>query len=418
MIATETNPNPQPRLTWRNVALAAGAAAALAGAFAAFAHSPNSPGGFALLEARQLYSAGRPPDVSVPPLVIMLLQPLSRLPLAAAQALLAMLLFALGVLGLALSSSLLADPPSRHPRRTFLLAALLLALPLAAAAVAGEITVLPAFLLIATWALVERNDEWFAGAALGLGAALLPALALAALFYAIKRRWRVVLTATAGFVLFALLLPLPAFGWRDGTVQLREHYAQQQQQIQHYFTGPTSDAPAAHRGLRDLVGAASPATNPPAQSPPTATPRVIIRGTLVTLVLFLTLTIACLSVVPWPPPSAAGIRAVQAQAGAVLVALGLLAPAITPATLVFATWGVAWFAEQRLAWPKPLGLRRALYNTLLALWLVCGVAVALNLRLPAAGAVVLAATWAALIAAGYARPRQGEGMIATATPST
>jgi hypothetical protein len=106
-----------------------------------------------------------------------------------------------------------------------LILALVLALPYIHSGVTlGTVGLLLLFLIVATWFLVQRGHEWIAGLTLGLATLikLLPLVLM--LFFLIRGRWRVTLSAAATALALGVGSSLATLGVEQSVAQHREFF--------------------------------------------------------------------------------------------------------------------------------------------------------------------------------------------------
>jgi hypothetical protein len=304
------------------------------------------------------------------PFFTIFMLPWGFLPLRVAAVAFVLLSLALFALAAYLTELLLHGSAGRTPRPAFL-AAIGLALPYVyACAVVGNLGLLLAFLVVATWFLVERGREWQAGVTLGLATVvkLLPGLLL--LFFLLQRRWRVAAGAVATIVVLGLGLPLASLSPSQTWTEHRDFYRRAVQQHSALVT-LTADKPIkAHYGnvalpmvirrLLSPVNAASEGSGGPlyvnlAQVPP---------GGRVTVYAGVLLALGLVSVVVtwrgprrWHEVSVNEVFTLRAQFGVWCCLMLLLSPLVWTHYLPLVYWPLAVATDSVLSNPRPVPLR-------------------------------------------------------------
>jgi hypothetical protein len=158
------------------------------------------------------------------PFFTILMTPWSLLPLQVAIVLFTALSLGLFALTVVLVETLLNGGLGPGPRKATLAAIGLMLAYVHSCGVLGQLGLLILFLVITTWFLVERGQEWTAGLALGLATLikLLPAVLI--VFFLLKGRWRVVAGALGLLVVLGFGSPLAAIGWKRTVVQHHAFY--------------------------------------------------------------------------------------------------------------------------------------------------------------------------------------------------
>ena len=122
--------------------------------------------------------------------------------------------------------ALLDSPERKFPLWGKALAVLLALRPIEGDLVHGNVNLLILFLVVATlFAFCQRRDA-LAGLLLSLGIAckLTPALFLPYLIW--KRAWKTLIAASAGLIVFVLVIPAIAFGWSNNLDYLQSWHRQ------------------------------------------------------------------------------------------------------------------------------------------------------------------------------------------------
>lgn len=322
------------------------------------------------------------------PFFTIFMMPWGLLPLRVAAV--AFVALSLGLFGLTayIVERMMAEPLGPRPRRALLLA-LGLALPYVyACAVVGNVGLLLLFLVVAAWYLVEREQEWAAGAALGLAALikLLPALLI--VFFLLRGRWRVVAGSAAVMIVLGLGLPLAALGPTE-TLRLHRVFYEEAMQGHSAYQTITSEHPRkAHYNNKALPLVVRRLLSPINASGDaderfyvniTTMPRAAIlmayAGLLAALVIT-SLGIVLLAPQPWPPTNADQLRSVRAQFGAWCALMLLASPLVWTHYLVLAYWPLALLADRAERTARARGVPCRLSMGVLLLWLVGAVLLA------------------------------------------
>lgn len=352
------------------------------------------------------------------PFFTVFMLPWSFLPLPVAAVGFSLLSLGLTIMMLLLAENLLADGLPARPRGVFLLAVALM-LPYAhACLVVGNLGLLLAFLLVATWFLVERGREWEAGVALGLAALikLLPALVI--VYFVLKRRWRVVFTAIGVTVVLGIALPLAAIGPQATWTQHVAFFERAVSGHSAYRTIMTEKPIKAKYSnnalpivLRRLM---SPVNARPGDDARAVyvnlvdAPQGLIvatYGVLIAVIVGTTLAGSLRGSRQWPPRSIAAGRALRGQYGVWTCLTLLAAPLLWTHYLPLAYWGLAVLADQ--AERDRRARRRGwwLVAAALAGWLGGVVALAFpSARAAGAQLASVLLLWLVLLRTGWYRP--------------
>jgi hypothetical protein len=344
--------------------------------------------------------------------------PWSLLPLPVAGVLFTLLSVGLFAVAVVLAENLLADGLPARPRGP-LLAALLLALPYVhACAVVGNVGLLLAFLIVAAWFLVERQQEWAAGAALGLATLikLLPGVLI--IFFLLKRRWRVAGGAAIVTVVLGVGMPLASLG-PERTWQQHAAFFQRAAQGNSAIAAITSEPPFKRtysnnalpivlRRLLSPVDAAKETTTQPLRVNVADAPAGVILGVyiaLVALLLAATVVPTLLKSPAWPPPDVLAGRSLRAQYGMWCALMLLAAPLVWTHYLPLLYWPLAILIDRVARWRKVANKWDLASATALTVWF----AAIILLAWPAARAggvqlLAIIALWLATVRATL-RPR-------------
>jgi len=296
--------------------------------------------------------------------------PWGFLPLRVAAVLFVLLSLALFALAAYLTELLLHGGITRTPGRAFL-AAVGLALPYVyACAVVGNLGLLLAFLIIATWFLVERGREWPAGMALGLATVvkLLPGLLI--LFFVLKRRWRVVGGAVATVLVLGLGLPLASLAPRQTWAEHRDFYRRAVQQHSALATLTVEKPIKAHYGnvalpmvIRRLLAPVNAATES-SGGPLYVNFAHLPTGLRVAVYVGVLLAVGLVSVLAtwrnprhWHEASVNEVLMLRAQFGVWCCLMLLLSPLVWTHYLPLVYWPLAVTANGVLSNPRPVPLR-------------------------------------------------------------
>lgn len=307
------------------------------------------------------------------PFFTVFMTPWSLAPLwisAIAFSVLSLLLFGTAV---ALAENLLHDRFGPRPRAA-LIAAILLMLPYVhACAVLGNVGLILAFLVVATWFLVERGREWEAGVALGLAILikLLPIVLL--VYFVFKRRWRVVAAGSALVIVLGWGIPWLALGWNTNVTQHAQFVERALGDHSAYHTLTADQPPKAFyannalpmvlRRLFTPLNAGRDAQHRDFQVTLADLPRpavLTLYGVLAAVLGAASITAALRRSRPWPPPDVIDGRAVRAQFGLWCILMLLAAPLLWIHYFPLAYWAVALLADAAFrrrranqpAWPE------------------------------------------------------------------
>lgn len=357
------------------------------------------------------------------PFFTIFMMPWSFVPLQVAIVLFTLLSVGLFAATVILTETLLNGGLPPRPR-----AATWLALGLAFAyvhscGVLGAMGLLLLFLTVSTWFLVERRQEWAAGAALGLAILikLLPGVLL--IFFLLRQRWRVAGMALATVIVLGAGLPVASLGPERAWQAHREFY---ERAVVGHSARTTIMAEKPRKAkysnnalpivLRRLLsatdgdpkeGRAALLVNV-AELPLEAIwwVFVVVSGTI--LIAGSAATIA--GGMQWPPESAADVERARLQFGIWSAAMLLLSPLVWTHYLPLAYWPLAVLSDrlERVHRAEGRWCRAA------AAGLACWGAGALLLAWPAAraaGAQLLAvlAVWTACVALAREDAARGSG---------
>ncbi len=337
--------------------------------------------------------------------------PWSLLPLPVAAAAFSALSLVLFGVAIALTYNLLANG-SRSPPRTWLIITAVLLLPYVhSCAVMGNVGLLMAFLVVATWFLVERGREWEAGAALGLAALIKLLPALLVIFFLLKRRWRVAGGAASVVLLLGLGLPLGMLGLDQTARQHQAFFDTAVRQHSAYQTIMTdkpgkayyknSALPMILRRLLTPLNASG--TDEPFYVNALTLPRAVVLAVFVIVVvtaLFVTTVVTLRGPPSWPPPDPSDGQAVRGQFAAWCCLALISSPLVWAHYLPLCLWPLALAARN--------ALRRNRTRPIAMVVLVCWILGAAALASPlarAAGAQLapVLLLWIAAIVTGAAQ---------------
>ena len=286
--------------------------------------------------------------------------PWGLLPLRVAAALFTLLSLGLFGLTVVLVEALVNDGLGPRPRIATLIA-IVLALPYVhSCAVLGQMGLLLLLLIVATWFLFERSQEWPAGVTLGMAALIKVLPAILIVLFLVKLRWRVAVSALGTIVLLGAGLPLASVGYSE-TVSL--HAAYYERAVSGHSAKATilaekpqkakysnNSLPIVLRRLLSDVNADPSDSEPERQLYVNAAN--LSQSTVWWIYLAITALLAAISIAvslrdtrPWPPDGASNTLTLRAQYGVWCCLMLLASPLLWTHYLVLAYWPLAIIAD-------------------------------------------------------------------------
>ncbi len=329
------------------------------------------------------------------PFFTIFMLPWAFLPLPVAAVLFVAISLGLFALTALLVEHLLNDGQLHRPRRALLVALGLMLPYVYACAVLGNLGLLLLFLIVAAWVLVERQQEWHAGVALGLATLikLLPAVLI--VFFLVKKRWRVAGAALATTIVLGLGLPLVTIGPQRTVTEhqefyrtaIRGHSAQtvltETQPIKSNYSN--NAIPIVLRRLLSPVVAGYTSDDQPLRVNFIDLPRrwiLVLYFALMTLILASTLAASAGDPPRWPPDNLDELHALRRQFGLWCCLMLLASPLVWTHYLPLAYWPLAWLADRAERTDRAHGRPDPWCMSALLVWLIA----ALLLAWPAARA--------------------------------
>jgi hypothetical protein len=288
------------------------------------------------------------------PFFVVFMAPWSHLPLKVAIVLFTVLSMGLLALTIVMAEALLDRGLESRPRPAMVLALILL-LPYAhSCAVLGQLGLLLAFLIVATWFLVERGREWPAGVCLGLAVVIKILPAVLVVFFLLKQRWRVAAGSVVTAFVLGLGLTLAALGYERTITAHRAFY--DEAAVAHSAKATLT---AEHPRKAKYTNNALPIvlrrllTRVNANPSPEGTELYVnvadlsrggvgmIYGALLAVIVTISLAVALRVSKPWPPEIPQDVAALRAQFGVWCCLMLLAAPLVWTHYLALLYWPLA-----------------------------------------------------------------------------